>query len=328
MSRLTGSVAGVVPKLVPARGSTFSRVLETDDARYILEDSQVRVDGTTPTGATPRVVALDWHAGQFRWRVAPAAVEADSDAPSSLALGDGTPQEWLHGFSGASNSTRVSVGFKLGARRRRAKADKRISGQNLVFVEPPDSIRDTYNEVVTTALALRASAMGVSHQSEVYLDPHTGRKGHGGATKLVANADLTITTGHPAGAKLNFVPLVVHASGHTYFFLPHVLASRTGTDVTANSYDTVRLEVTEWRMQVDQVPSGAEFVGYVWRFMNKDGGPDRRYNDNFQIPVILTWEVDFFIQGVGELHLAFSSRAAVATFKAAFERFQQALADA
>src|SRR6185437_14394300 len=32
------------------------------------------------------------------------------------------------------------------------------------------------------------------------------------------------------------------------------------------------------------VPADAQVVGHTWRFLNKDGSPDRRFNNNRRIP--------------------------------------------
>ncbi len=37
----------------------------------------------------------------------------------------------------------------------------------------------------------------------------------------------------------------------------------------------------------DVVPRDAKVIGTTWRFVNKDGGPDRRFNNNYQIPIVL-----------------------------------------
>ena len=45
------------------------------------------------------------------------------------------------------------------------------------------------------------------------------------------------------------------------------------------------------------MPSDAQVVGYTWRFVNRDGGPDRRFNNNRQIPQALYQQMG--LQGSG-----------------------------
>jgi len=41
------------------------------------------------------------------------------------------------------------------------------------------------------------------------------------------------------------------------------------------------------------VPSDAQIVGQAWAKSNKDGTPDRRFRDNYQIPVVLYGSLKF-----------------------------------
>jgi hypothetical protein len=41
------------------------------------------------------------------------------------------------------------------------------------------------------------------------------------------------------------------------------------------------------------VPKDATVVDYTWRYVNKDGGPDRRFRDNPRLPIVHYEEIDF-----------------------------------
>ena len=53
------------------------------------------------------------------------------------------------------------------------------------------------------------------------------------------------------------------------------------------------------------VPSWCQSVGYTWQYMNRDGGPDRRYSYNPQIFHYEVWELDFIFPG-GRIDTAFA----------------------
>jgi hypothetical protein len=59
-------------------------------------------------------------------------------------------------------------------------------------------------------------------------------------------------------------------------------------------------------IEEEGTPSDTTVVGQTWRFVNKNGGPDRRFNGNRQLPICLYSEVDFRSQGGlnGRLHLS------------------------
>jgi len=58
-------------------------------------------------------------------------------------------------------------------------------------------------------------------------------------------------------------------------------------------YNEVQVEGSLQRFVEDgKFPKDSQQVGTTWRFVNVDGGPDRRFNNNRQIPVMLYGEVD------------------------------------
>ena len=300
----------------------FLPAVKSGSTEVSLQTNSLTLTHSSPLSTSPNIVVMDWHNGAFRWRQTKARRHEGVATSRTEQLEEGTPSEWLRGFVADRPRPTVPVGLKTGNKRRQAKADRDLINKSLVIVKPPDDISIAFDALVKAGLALKKSALGVTHTSEVFLDDYTGRKGFGGANKLVSDASVEIQTAIPRHVEANFSPLCISVDTRNLFFLPHILVVQNGNDVSARSYDAVHLHVSEWNMQVQHVPAGSEFVGYVWKFMNKGGGPDRRFNNNFQIPVIRTWEVDFAIDSIGELHLAFSSRSAVHDFAAAFLKLQ------
>lgn len=76
----------------------------------------------------------------------------------------------------------------------------------------------------------------------------------------------------------------------------------------------------------EDVPKDAEVVGYTWAKTNKDGSPDRRFKENYQIPVCLYGQIAFRSQtGVTEEYMVSNANAALA-FVNAVRAYQQVLA--
>jgi hypothetical protein len=44
-------------------------------------------------------------------------------------------------------------------------------------------------------------------------------------------------------------------------------------------------------IETDSVPTDAQIIGNTWRYVNKNGSPDRRYNYNPQVPIALYYEL-------------------------------------
>ncbi|RXT51202.1 hypothetical protein B6S44_21600 [Bosea sp. Tri-44] len=75
----------------------------------------------------------------------------------------------------------------------------------------------------------------------------------------------------------------------------------------------------------ETVPPDAEVVGHAWHKSNKDGSPDRRFAQNFQIPIALYGEIRFKTRnGVEEAYNASHCGSALA-FGHAISSFQDAL---
>ncbi len=60
-----------------------------------------------------------------------------------------------------------------------------------------------------------------------------------------------------------------------------------GNRVSAVSYAQLRLDVRQDNFREDgPLPADATIVGTTWLFVNKNGSPDRRFNNNRQIPIV------------------------------------------
>lgn len=77
-----------------------------------------------------------------------------------------------------------------------------------------------------------------------------------------------------------------------YFFPDRVLVyDKDG--VGAVNYKDLRVKVDSTRFveEPGSVPQDADVVGQTWRYVNKSGGPDRRFKDNSELPICLYEEI-------------------------------------
>lgn len=71
----------------------------------------------------------------------------------------------------------------------------------------------------------------------------------------------------------------------TLYLLPDGFVIGAGNAYHAAGQDlAVHASTTNFR-ESDVTPHDGEIIGKTWRYVNKDGGPDRRFNDNRQIPI-------------------------------------------
>ena len=133
------------------------------------------------------------------------------------------------------------------------------------------------------ALAGSSRAWHVAASGHVF-----DRKYHAGASSLVQRNVTTVRTAEPPYLKTNVPVLSVGAGRQTLYFLPDRLLVYDGAGVGAVTYGSVDVIAAKQRFIEDGgVPSDATVVDRTWRYVNKSGGPDRRFSVNPQIPICL-----------------------------------------
>ncbi len=79
-------------------------------------------------------------------------------------------------------------------------------------------------------------------------------------------------------------------------------------------------------IESDKVPSDATVVGQAWAESNKDGTPDRRFRDNYQIPVVLYGTLRFTSPGGLQEEFQVSNAELANRFAKAWTRFHVSFA--
>lgn len=133
-------------------------------------------------------------------------------------------------------------------------------------------------------------------------DPHTAKR-NAGAGRLLDRRRTEFGYGLPEMVKSNVTVPFIKSGKETLYFFPDTLLVVEAARVGAVDYDNliIRCQVSQF-IENDPVPPDAEVIGYSWAFPNKDGGPDRRFANNRQIPVCLYESMHFTsLGGLNEL---------------------------
>lgn len=92
------------------------------------------------------------------------------------------------------------------------------------------------------------------------------------------------------------------------YFLPDALFIVKGNKIGAIKYDDIIFETSGTRfVEVSTVPNDAKIVGSTWKYVNKSGGPDRRFSDNTEYPVCIYGCIDIKSQRGLNTKLMFSN---------------------
>jgi hypothetical protein len=154
------------------------------------------------------------------------------------------------------------------------------------------------------------------------------QKRHAGATHLVKRQAVRLIKGDPPWIKTNVEVPHLPVGRQTLYLLPDRMLVVEGGAVGAVEYAQLRVETGTSRfIEEERVPADAEVVGHTWRYVNKKGGPDRRFKDNPQVPEVLYGELGLSsASGLNEV-LKTSNKEAPAHFAAGVADLARALAE-
>lgn len=113
-------------------------------------------------------------------------------------------------------------------------------------------------------------------------------KRNAGAAHLIDKRPTTFAYSLPRVVKSNITPPSIQSGKETLYFLPDFLMIVHENKVGAVAYDSLNIKWQDSNFIEDgTVPSDTTVLYYVWKHPNKNGGPDRRFSNNYQIPVCL-----------------------------------------
>lgn len=119
------------------------------------------------------------------------------------------------------------------------------------------------------------------------------KKYEAGASNTVKRVTCSATTNAPFPFKTN-APVVAFKSGkETLVFLPDKLFIIQKGRVGALNYSDIQTTTYTTRfIESEKVPHDAIVLDSTWKYVNKSGGPDKRFKDNRKLPICLYGEME------------------------------------
>jgi hypothetical protein len=156
-------------------------------------------------------------------------------------------------------------------------------------------VLDPMGEKVQEGLERLLAALGRAHAIwAVHMEHvHGDWKRNAGAGTSVGRRPVGVGWGAPPIVKTNArIGFLEVGQTRLYFFPDRLLIFGRG-GVRAAAYTDLRLESGQVRFVEDgAVPRDARTVGTTWRFVRKDGGPDLRFANNYQLPIVIYGTLD------------------------------------
>lgn len=159
---------------------------------------------------------------------------------------------------------------------------------------------DEYQKRFTELVAIYSRSVirrAFFYWTQFYVYGYKSRKGYGGGHAVLNVSDLQVITGGPSASNLSIEILGLSCDYlEVWLTTGFVIASSpnaaNSSGVIASTYDDIFVEFRETNLITSFTHPGDEVVGTTWTYVNKDGSPDRRYNDNPQLAVVRMWEID------------------------------------
>ncbi len=122
----------------------------------------------------------------------------------------------------------------------------------------------------------------------------TDYKYNAGAKNLLRIKVINVSLSVPGFVKTNIpIPSIPVGKQKLYFF-PDRLLVFEGAKVGAVSYGDLKINCNPTRfIEEDGVPSDAQVVDKTWKYVNKNGLPDKRFSYNPEIPIARYEEIKF-----------------------------------
>ncbi|MGE0063482.1 MAG: DUF4236 domain-containing protein [Xanthobacteraceae bacterium] len=119
-------------------------------------------------------------------------------------------------------------------------------------------------------------------------------KRNAGASKLNEREAIYLQFGKPTCLRGDISLPTIKTAKQEIYFLPDALLLRTQGSVAALTYQELSFENARVNfIEEKTTPPDAVILGNTWRFINKDGSPDRRFNGNRQIPICQYGQMSF-----------------------------------
>lgn len=157
----------------------------------------------------------------------------------------------------------------------------------VVFYEVEDSSGQWFEQLLETwgLLGNAAGLWRMTSQGSIR-NPYQ-QKVNAGAGVLINRARAVVSVQGPPELVTNIAVPSVRVGQDSLHFLPDRVLVRTGRRFSEVSYSQLSVHCVQTRyIESERVPRDAVRVGTTWQYANVGGGPDRRFKNNRQLPIL------------------------------------------
>lgn len=119
----------------------------------------------------------------------------------------------------------------------------------------------------------------------------TDKKYHSGANNVVDLKPLTITHRLPMFMRTNVNAYCINMHSEKLIVLPDKLIIIRNGRIGAINYDDINISYTKQNIIGGTICSDSEVVGHTWKYVNRNGAPDKRFSDNKRLNICSCGEI-------------------------------------
>ena len=167
-----------------------------------------------------------------------------------------------------------------------------LSKTVVIFYDFDTEMENAYNDLIQSIqnLSRCARAWFIEAEGRVH-----DRKYHAGASKIIRRKLASIKKSEPPYVKTNIETFSIGLGKQVLHLFPDRIFIFETDSVGAVSYNNLQLSVQPSRFIEDEgVPNDAKIVDYTWRYVNKNGAPDKRFKNNYRLPICLYDEISLY----------------------------------
>ena len=147
-------------------------------------------------------------------------------------------------------------------------------------------------------------------------------KRNAGASSLITRGRITVGRSTPPFLQTQIKVYSFSLGSMQLFFLPDQIFVFQNGKYGAVSYNSLEIHAYSTRyIESEGVPNDLKILDYTWQYVRKDGGPDRRFSSNRQIPIVQYGQLKLTSQTGMNLHFHVSNLSLAQHFSKALSHY-------
>lgn len=146
-----------------------------------------------------------------------------------------------------------------------------------------DEYGNRQTELINNVIAKLKSNSIIWQINNVYVNQNT--KVHAGAERSLSTGTVVIRRKTPKFLNTNVPVHEVKLAKEKIYVFPDKLMIVKGNKIGSIHMDDLDIMLANTRFITNFAPKDARVVGHTWQYVNKNGGPDKRFKNNIQLPI-------------------------------------------